>query len=62
MTTEADPAISAEAGITSAITCLAIDEARRTGTVVDLEPYWQRLADAGHVQRQGGRTDTGTTV
>ncbi len=47
MTAGADPAISAMAGITSAITCLAIDEARQTGRVVDLEPYWQRLADAG---------------
>ena len=27
----------------SSITCLAIDEARVTGTVVDLEKYWERL-------------------
>ena len=45
MTTGAEPAISAMAGITSAITCLAIDAARQTGTVVELEPYWQRLEE-----------------
>ena len=27
----------------STITCLAIDEARETGTVVDLEKYWKQL-------------------
>jgi len=27
----------------SSITCLAIDEARETGKVVDLEKYWERL-------------------
>ena len=46
MTTGTEPAISAMAGVTSAITCLAIDEARRTGKIVDLEPYWQRLEEA----------------
>ena len=27
----------------SSITCLAIDEARETGSVVDLEKYWEKL-------------------
>jgi hypothetical protein len=29
-------------GITSAVTCFAIDEALNTGRVVDVRPYWER--------------------
>jgi hypothetical protein len=38
------PKASGEEGFRSAIVCLAIDEARRSGTVVDLEPIWQKFA------------------
>ncbi len=46
MTTGQAPRVSGEEGFRSAVTCLAIDEARRTGNVVDLTPYWQRLEEA----------------
>ena len=32
----------------SSITCLAIDEARETGSVVDLEKYWEKLGVTTH--------------
>lgn len=38
----APPETSITDGLTSAITCLAIDEAMRTGTVIDLSPTWRR--------------------
>ena len=38
------PAAGLEDGLTSAITCLAIDQARKTGSVVDLAPLWADLA------------------
>jgi hypothetical protein len=34
--------VGMEDGITSAVTCFAIDEALNTGRVVDVRPYWQR--------------------
>ncbi len=39
---DAPPDTSMTDGVTSAITCLGIDEAMRTGTVVDLRPTWRR--------------------
>jgi len=37
------PRVSIEEGFTSVVVCLAIDEARKTGTVVDLEKYWKEF-------------------
>ena len=57
MTTSAEPAISAMAGVTSAITSLAIDQARQTGRIVDLEPYWKRVEEiAPTIRRQANAT------
>ena len=33
-------------GITSAVTCFAIDEALNTGRVVDVRPYWEQAGVA----------------
>jgi len=38
-----EPDVTGEEGFVSAVTCLAIDEAYRTGAVVDVEPYWKRF-------------------
>lgn len=38
----APPVTSMTDGLTSALTCLGIDEAMRAGTVVDLRPAWRR--------------------
>ena len=37
------PKATGEEGFRSAIVCLAIDEARRTGQMVDIEKYWSRF-------------------
>jgi len=37
------PKTTGEEGFVSAVICLAIDEARIKGQVVDLEPYWKRF-------------------
>ncbi|NLF30847.1 MAG: Gfo/Idh/MocA family oxidoreductase [Planctomycetes bacterium] len=44
--TGAAPAASLEEGLRSAITCFAIDEATRTGRVVDVRPLWKKAAIA----------------
>jgi len=44
MTTGSEPMVPGDVGFRSALICLGIDEARRTGTVVDMEPWWQRFA------------------
>lgn len=43
MMSDAQPRIPGEEGIRSAVICLAIEEARTTGTVVDCEQYWKRF-------------------
>jgi hypothetical protein len=37
----AAPSVGLHEGLTSALTCFAIDEAMETGTVVDVRKYWQ---------------------
>jgi len=37
------PSVGIREGIESTVTCLAADEAMDSGTVVDLEPYWQKI-------------------
>ena len=43
MTTGEPPKCSGDEGLESAVLALAIDQAARTGTVVDLEPVWTKL-------------------
>jgi len=43
MTTGAAPKCSGDEGLESAVLALAIDQAARTGKVVDLEPVWKQL-------------------
>jgi len=43
MIEESPPKASAEEGFRSAVVCLAIDEARRTGEMVDVEKYWKKV-------------------
>jgi hypothetical protein len=43
-----DPTVSITSGVESTVTCLAVDEAMDTGTVVDLEPYWQAVSPRGN--------------
>ena len=43
MTTGAAPKCSGDEGLESAVLALAIDQAARTGQVVDLEPVWKQL-------------------
>ena len=43
MTMGAEPPASVYEGLTSAVTCFALNEAMRTGTVVDCVPLWQQL-------------------
>jgi predicted dehydrogenase len=39
----ADSSVGVKEGVESTVTCLAIDEAADTGTVVDMERYWQAV-------------------
>lgn len=43
MTIGAAPACSGQAGLTSAVVSLGIEQARLDGVIVDLEPVWNRL-------------------
>ncbi len=43
MQTGEAPRAGGDEDLLSTVTCLAIDQARRTNRVVDLEPYWQRF-------------------
>ena len=43
MTTGEPPKCSGDEGLESAVLAMAIDEAARTGKVVDLEPVWKKL-------------------
>ena len=43
MTTGEEPKCSGNEGLESAVLALAIDQAARTGKVVDLEPVWKQL-------------------
>lgn len=43
MLTGSEPKCSGNEGLESAILALAIDEAAKSGTIVDLEPVWKRL-------------------
>lgn len=38
--------VPAQAAIEAGVVCLAVDEAQRSGTVVELAPWWRRLDDA----------------
>ena len=46
MTTGTPTSSPLSAGIAAAVTCLAADQGRLSGTVVDLDPIWKRLSAA----------------
>lgn len=39
----APPAAGVEEGVCSTVTCCGIDDAMRSGNVVDMKPYWERI-------------------
>ncbi len=51
MLNQVPPAVGLMEGLASAVTCFAIDEAMDSGKVVDLGPYWEKVAatEPGHV-------------
>jgi hypothetical protein len=48
-TYSAEPATNMEDGLSSAITCFAVDEAMNSSTVVDLAPWW-KMVDANDIK------------
>ena len=40
------PSVGLHEGVTSAVTCFAIDDAMNRGQVVDVAPYWQTVGVA----------------
>ncbi|MEW5816251.1 MAG: gfo/Idh/MocA family oxidoreductase, partial [Spirochaetota bacterium] len=43
MVEQEEPLTSIDDGICSAVTCFGIDEALRTGTVVEMKSFWEKI-------------------